>query len=477
MTKNRKTLLLSATLLASSLYMPHLFANPVKLISGAYYQKKVAFPLLLASQDRDQSWSFIKNVPLLSNHVSHFLNTVSCDNNQCFAGGYLGAPMPSLLLMHSQDQGQTWSYVTKIANQPNMEAAYLADVGCYKGTCFAAGTYFGEDNVYPALVTSQDGGINWTFVNQITNAPKDATGIWQVMCTDQSCVGLLESEHPFNGNLKDKPIFSKDHGQTWTYVTNIEGVPQHKGIQLQSLDCANSLCFASGRYLPAQKKSDPLPLLASSQDGGEHWQAVPISNLPSMTYGEVTSIQHQNTVWVAAGKYSDTKSTEMTHPLLLSSKDRGAHWSYVTNVTGLPDKSIHLQTVECNQYGLCVAGGYYLKNVQAGDGYELPILLVSHDFGYSYHFVTNINNLPALKGATINSLSCENDACTAIGHYDSMKSGRYHDDAISFPLVLTSQDQAEHWQAMTLNGLPTMQSGEAVSITGGKGNIFSSPKV
>lgn len=465
--------LLTATV-SSLLFTAPAFADSVNKTASLEPQFVAGFydehPLLVASRDNGQSWSFIKNVPMSSYNVPHYLETIGCTGSTCLAGGYFGDYYPLPLLLKTDDAGESWDYVRNVAGLPQMNRSYIDSTNCTGNICLVNGTYGTSKNDLqnPLLLVSSDQGHSFVSINHIQDSPsyKSYAGISETTCEGNACVGLYyheTSDTTPEGYVQSRPIVSKDGGKSWSYIKTIANLPENKDLRFNSLRCKENNCIATGSYTP-KESHHRLPIFIISQDSGQHWSYVKhITGLPPIKHGSISSLTHDNETWVAAGSFGNTNDTEVKSPLLLVSKDKGHHWSFVKDISGLPDKSTSVKSVSC-QNGFCVAGGFYLLDVNEPNSFEFPLLLVSNDEGRSFRFINDIANLPAMKGASINAINCKNDSCSAIGHYDDIRSGNNHNEATYRPFIVTSKDKGHHWSFATIQDLPEMKFGTLSSL-------------
>lgn len=128
-----------------------------------------------------------------------YLTGVSCDGNTCVAVGYYADEdfnynLP--LLLQSLDNGNSWSYVTKLPSDIDKHGySDFTSVNCAAGACYAAGQYQNSDGLYLPLLAQSFNGGSWTYVNP--TLPNDYI--------DDG--GLLGMSAPGNGNQAGVDIF------------------------------------------------------------------------------------------------------------------------------------------------------------------------------------------------------------------------------------------------------------------------------
>lgn len=458
----------------SLIYISESYAQPLNLTrmqvaGGAYHKSGQTLPLLLVSNNNGQSWSF---VPTISNHPCEsyegMISEASCNDSVCSA---VGSGFNQIPLLVSHDQGQTWSLVENIQGSPPSNLQILSSISCTSNACIAAGTYFNlsRNTSWPLLVKSDSRGQSWAFVQNISDLPKD---LESAILTSVSCAGNVCSAV---GNYKNKSdadqlllLVSNNSGESWSFIQNNADLPPDFNSSDLIVNCIGETCIVAGNYNTTTK----LPLLLVSNDKGHAWTI--IKNLAGrpvdMKDGKFYSVSCTGTVCVAAGVYHEDN---IYLPLLVLSKNNGKTWSIVHNILNLPTnmQAAELSSVTCSG-SIWVAAGYYYTAEEALP--FLPFLLVSSNSGESWTFVEKIAGFPA-KSASFHAVSCTENTCTAAGEY-------YHTVDIDLPPPLVvSNDKGQSWTFIeNIPGFPNgLKSAEVFALTAATDSkpFFSSRKM
>lgn len=229
----------------------------------------------------------------------------------------------------------------------------------------------------------------------------------------------------------------------WSYISTLPSDFFKDGI-LNSASCSGDMCIAVGEY---QNKSTEevwrrKPLLLLSSDHGTNWSSYYKLPYDYINNGGYLSASCFNGTCVAGGSYD---SQNGTRPLLISSKDNGATWTYAyhlynQNAVG----SIHSTSCTDN---FCMATGSYHAN-----SLEMPLLAITQNSGTNW---TTISVKPEhFHSGYFYSADCRNNTCIAAGGYHATQNH-------SFPYLISSQDKGQSWHlpSSVKAGLPEDYAG------------------
>lgn len=307
---------------------------------GYYHDNTMnAFPLIASSSDGGHNWAYVidSSKPSLPREFkSGQFTGVSCSRSNCVAAGYYNDYPGIPLLANSKDGGQTWVYSTAIPKLPeDFKWGSFASASCSGLNCVAVGTY-GTDNDqsshfgYPLLVNSKDGGETWTFSidSAVPALPKGFKRgqFLEVSCSKLHCVaaGFYLDK---NSNTYPLVANSKDGGINWRYSfdSTTPALPDgFKSGEFFGVSCSGLYCVAAGAYDDMNNRR--FPLLVNSKDGGAHWvDSIGSSVPPDLQEGAFAGVSCKKIHCIAAGSYS---SGTYLYPLLANSKDGGSSWTY-----------------------------------------------------------------------------------------------------------------------------------------------------
>lgn len=223
--------------------------------------------------------------------------------------------------------------------------------------------------------------------------------------------------------------------------------PYYTGGILNSASCSNNTCIAGGSYVDTDKRTRPF--LAVSMDKGLTWKyPESIANVdftpenktyPYAGLAKFNSVSCSNALCVGVGSY-DPSNQQILRPLLALSRDAGLTWSYpgsIPDVKFTPDNpnpptnnySMVLQSVSCHDK-TCVAVGHY----PAKNGAR-PLVVTSRDAGKTWIYPTS----PTASRGLLNGVSCTASFCVAVGYYTDTKDQ-------DRPLLGVSQDGGLTWK-------------------------------
>ena len=384
------------------------------------------------------------------------------------AGSYQNTTFTSYpLLATSSDSGASWVY-TIDSSTPTLPSdfatagetgAALNSVSCSGHNCVAAGNYTSTNGsvIYPLLATSSDGGASWAYTLDSTTSTSvpdnySNSGTFNgVSCSGLNCVAA-GSYSPQEADPYPLIATSSNGGTSWLYTLDgtTTGLPEDyysTGI-FNSVSCSGLNCIAAGNYYTL---SYVYPLLVKSSDGGASWVSTLYSTIPTPPTGYGSSgifhsVSCSGLNCVAAGSYNDL--SEVTYPLIATSADGGATWSYTLDAetTGLPedyDSTGIFNSVSCSGVN-CVAAGSYLNL----GGVPYPLIATSADGGASWTYTLD-SAMPTLPSdfyaqagsttSTLTSVSCSGLHCVAAGNYTSTNG------SVIYPLLATSNNGGASW--------------------------------
>ena len=436
-------------------------------------------PLILLGSEGGQSWTFVKNISNLPSNLKETTPfSINCVGNNCVvAGEYVenndSRPQPLLLL--SKDRGQSWAFTNDVSGIPaGHNVKYLSTLACSQDTCMTGG--FADDwwNVHSEpqdfilLLQSKDSGKSWSLVNGgfFINLKNKRGAIHKIIRSGNHWIAVgtyVTSEFPWI-HWVEWPfvLLSIDNGTSWSFITKYAGLPPSiTNGSFHTVYCSSNTCFVGGNLGYAEDTG--APNLLRSNNNGESWSVVKnISGFPSghnQSYPDLNAFSCSDNTCVAVGDWWIDESPSGV-PLLLVSHDIGQSWTTVETIAGLPSNVKYplLHTVHCSN-STCLAGGSYDRD---SNPTASPLLLISKDKGLSWSLVKNIKDLPVdFKDASIRSVTCSDNACTAIGNWE-------RSTQTALPLLLDSHDGGQSWTFVQniIDLPPSIESGWLMDHTG-----------
>lgn len=370
---------------------------------------KSELPLILNSADGGKTWIENKNISDIPGALSNSkLISLKCVGNVCnISGSILNDNSKKVLplLLHSENHGQTWRYISISDPQPkefdSLEIGLKID--CDNHSCIAVGGYKSQsESHYPLLLTRQDHGWTWQYKSLTRILPDDIFReeiLTDVSCEANYCVAI--GSYEIVGDHGNYPLIltSRDSGRSWYMIKMINGFPLGRHLVIPTtVNCKNNSCIIGGGRMFLN-----MPLLFVSNDAGITWtyKKVPIS-LP--TQGCELSILSDSSCegnnCVAIGAY-DFGPPDKPTAFLISSHDKGNSWTNIRNILNAPTDLLTnsmFNAVNCIDKTCIIAGGYFQKDPDK----TIPIILISKNGGFSWEY---INTIPSLPSAHLHGLT------------------------------------------------------------------------
>ncbi len=261
---------------------------------------------VLRSTDFGDHWQDIGSKASIGNTCQLAVNPA--DSNEIYVVGAAGTPQFSAVLKHSTDGGQTWETIQPVLHIPGVQApaTWFIQQIQLEGT-HLFGLQWILPRAYPIdqptravpyllprLVTSTDGGHNWTVIDGQFATQKLGVRSYAVDPTDPNTIYalfggvLLPIERAVPNDVlpafgfKQELFKTTDGGATWHLVLN--NIPFGSQVQLASGN--PQIIYVGGTFGPLPllrgeaEPAIPVPVasfhLQVSRDGGASWQTVAI---------------------------------------------------------------------------------------------------------------------------------------------------------------------------------------------------------
>ena len=308
------------------------------------------YPTAYISNDGGISWSK-KEISGAQGRI----RALSCGNQglSCAAvGDVYTSNKITIKVYNSENGGLSWTPHTLGTFD---SASSLSSVTCNDNNCVAGGGYSkpGISGSYPIVYISSDNGHNWTPHYPQTFGPY-GSAIRAISC-DKSGLSCTAIGAAGLGRSTAFLVYtSKDAGISWSF----KEIVNHLAGTFESITCNNNgqVCLATGHLAQNQIKQ---PIIYRSTTGGDDWE----SYLPYTEFGgEINSIScygdnGNNCLAVGATKRNDG-FTYLSQPIIYRSIDGGLNW-IAHNFT---DDEFHggtFSSVTCSNKGkYCTVVGY-----------------------------------------------------------------------------------------------------------------------
>jgi hypothetical protein len=263
---------------------------------------------ILRSADFGEHWQDVGSKASLGNTCQLAVNPA--DSNEIYAVSNVSGSQNPGLLKHSTDGGQTWQSILPVMHVPSLQAQVLWSVQQIQ---IEGGHLFGVQlivprplpvgppsrpipNLLPRLVTSVDGGHNWTIIDNQFAVQRLGVHGYAVDPANPSTIYDLVGFSWFPIELRAVPTYDQlpviglnqelykttDGGTTWQLV--LTNIPY--GSQLQLAVYNPQVIYVGGTIGPlplvpeAPQPAYPIPIgsfhLQVSTNGGSNWRNVAI---------------------------------------------------------------------------------------------------------------------------------------------------------------------------------------------------------
>lgn len=386
-------------------------------------------PLIVSSQDQGSTWSWVESINGQSIENIHTpIVDVSCNNKVCVAATLIRNIDNSPLLV-SIDHGKSWSslygFDTKAGSMFNIQSTY-----CQTDKCLAVGMYMDyKGKINPLIVETDNSG---TKLKQLHNLPYKSGSelLTKIACSNSHCLAVGYAHD--DNNVPVLLYSTKEAGTQWQVVKKIQGLPEMTTPKIENLTCRKDICLASGTYRTPHNNLQQ-SLLLRSQDGGVSWSNIEVQGLDTMDEAQINGVHCTDTQCFAVGNYDDQQSGTSLPLIILSD---GKRTLLNKKIIQLPNsfKNSQLLKVSCGNESCVAVGRYDTEKVS-----NLPLIVISEDQGATWKFTSNIAGLVE-EGLLLNALKCDKNTCIA--------AGRASEDS-NRPSILMSHDGGQTWQQVT----------------------------
>ncbi len=390
---------------------------------------------MLTSDESMDIWQYnrnITNVPAGINFISN--EAAACVGNTCLSvGGYNKLDKRgevAAFILRSADHGINWSLQN--VTPADVDMAYLNAINCEHNECLAFGHYRGDNNKYrPLILASTDKLESWQQITDIAGIdPQNSIDFPQSACTSDYCV-IAASSYDVTSDKNQAIFFHTGKDKKRWSATTLQKPVTSKFMEFNKVSCSQNTCAAAG-YTKNNPIQLPEPMLYVSQNRGVTWENIPVG----VPFSELNDVKCQDEYCIAVG--FDHKNRRS---LVTVSQDDGKTW-IVRDIPSPQNYHSFLQHIDCTSH-FCVTGGsefYLTLHNQLG-------LYISQDQGNTWKFQPSIKNMPVIKNALLDKLSCNHESCIyAIedGNDDSLKTR-----APLMPILLISNKTGDQWEAKT----------------------------
>lgn len=296
--------------------------------AGGYSTNLISKPLLLLSKNYGKAWNFLTS-SLPSDFMGEgLLNAMTCIGTSCTAvGSYANATQVKPLLLHSSDNGLSWSVESLPLPSDFISSGYLNALTCNGTTCIAIGSYSRNPQIVPLIYLSTNQGTTWSLVTVPLPSDYDTSGfLGSINCSGTQCSA---GGNYFNGTvIKPFLVFSNDLGNTWTNASlTLPADFLDSGFVLVE-SCKFGYCMAAGNY--KDKNQIQRPMLLLSKNNGSTWTSVNLPLPPDFAnLGYLDALSCIDNNCTASGNYKNTQNILL--PLVYISSNTGISWYFISS--------------------------------------------------------------------------------------------------------------------------------------------------
>lgn len=441
--------------------------NDALHVAVGSYEYSSFYPLILVKQNEDWrrlSPNDISGVPPTLD--PYLTSAVHCSGNNCVIGGTsLDDSVPYLII--SNDHGSSWAYPRSITGiSATAFHIGLYAMHCIGNDCMAAGSYHEVWTCdIPLFLASNNGGQSWSTA-RLKNLPiikNDCVKPKFIECQNDFCIAAGDYIRNFPQTKMVSLFVTNDKGKTWTFIDSkkINKLPvDFRNGYLESVNCQGKFCTVVGHHSKKDPFGEYFPLILTSKDSGNNWEYVTNpKDIPVNKEVSYRLIDCVGNACVVAGK---STNDHISRPFIITSPDR-INWTMVKfdTIGNLPRRFdydfLDLTALHCNEHA-CIIGGNHRMDPDLNTS-DL-FFLVSKDHGQSWQYTNDVISMPIATDSDVHggvyNIKCTNAECFAAGNYDignPDSGGSYHST------LLTSSDYGLSWQLITnIKDLPLMRS-------------------
>jgi len=231
------------------------------LIVGNYESNGV-HSLILSSTNSGQHWvaqsiDMNLNAPVLNSKMN-------CNNSFCITAGnaFLTLNSTQPVIFVADTKNYQWNTINNYRNTPTgLVVPQVTAASCSASQCSISLWDLYGSHLPPLILTTNDEGKTWSYIKDIQNFPvANSSALFDLNCTNHLCVAV--GNISINQQTSALILQSKDDGATWTYIPT----PIKANSTLYTVSCNESLCLAAGQL----GLNTPYVLL--SMDGGTTWK-------------------------------------------------------------------------------------------------------------------------------------------------------------------------------------------------------------
>lgn len=263
--------------------------------------------------------------------------------------------------------------------------------------------------------------------------------------------GSTYYRHGHDGATHPIIALGSNQGESWTYPEIKNPPADFSSGKFFTSTCQKNLCVAIGSYLSKPGQTFGAPLLATSQDSGASWSYVPaLDDSEIVDYESAGTSCNSSFCAINLNKIDEKKS--YSYPSIEIWNEKENAWS-IANIESPKDSTtMKLADVSCSE-NVCATVGFYITKEPPIVPNVVPLILTTTDQGL--HWTPASVKLPEGNlNISLTKVQCFENTCIAIGI-----NRQFHEPLdIVTPVIITTQDKGATWNFIPQSELPKLVS-------------------
>jgi hypothetical protein len=299
------------------------------------------------------------------------IQSISCDKpGDCAAGGFTaGDPLTHDQMFHdvfAVEHGGRWATAHRVyAVSPAVRSSFINSVSCAQDSCAAGGWFTGPDtSSQHAFVVNETKGTIGSPV-EVPGTPFTGGGSAAVIAVSCADAGACAAGgHTVSKDGDEEPFVADETSGSWGAAQPLQDIDKlnkiGRGI-VTAISCgAPGDCVAAGVYGDGNRVTHAF---AAEEASGNWGPARPLQDMDKLTTGESEpmSVSCSGPGSCAIAGFYD--SPDFTQRQAFVIDERHGFWGPAQQVPGTADRNINhfatVNSVSCTAPGECTAVGYY----------------------------------------------------------------------------------------------------------------------